>query len=71
MLMLVLSQSDSLSTGFPRQEYQSGKKKKEYWNGLPLLSLGDHPHPGVEPLSPLALILQVDSFPLTQWRNLC
>ena len=29
--------------GFPRQEY---------WNGLPLLSPGDLPNPGIKPVSP-------------------
>ena len=33
----------SLSMGFPRQEY---------WNGLPFLTPGDFPHPGIKPLSP-------------------
>ena len=33
----------SLSIGFPRQEY---------WSGLPFLSPGDLPNPGMEPLSP-------------------
>ena len=32
-----------LSMGFPRQEY---------WNGLPFLSSGDLPEPGVKPASP-------------------
>ena len=38
-----------LSMGFPR---------KEYWSGLPFLSLGHLPDPGIEPGSPA---LQVDS----------
>ena len=32
-----------LSMGFSRQEY---------WSGLPFLSLGDLPNPGIKPLSP-------------------
>ena len=32
-----------LFMGFPRQEY---------WTGLPFLSLGDLPNPGIEPVSP-------------------
>ena len=40
-----------LSMGFSRQEY---------WSGLPFPSLGDLPHPGIEPGSPA---LQADSFP--------
>ena len=31
-----------LSMGFPRQEY---------WNGLPFLSPGDLPNPGIKPVS--------------------
>ena len=41
-----------LSIGFPRQEY---------WSGLPFPSLGDLPHPGMEPTSPTS---QADSLPL-------
>ena len=33
----------SLSMGFSREEY---------WSGLPFLSLGDLPDPGIEPRSP-------------------
>ena len=40
-----------LSMGFSRQEY---------WNGLPFLSPGDLPDPGIEPESPA---LQADSLP--------
>ena len=40
-----------LYMGFPRQEY---------WSGLPFLSPGDLPSPGIEPGSPA---LQVDSLP--------
>ena len=39
--------------GFPRQEY---------WSGLPFLSPGDRPNPGIEPASPA---WQVDSLPLS------
>ena len=37
-----------LSRGFFRQEY---------WNGLPFPSPGDHPDPGIEPMSPAAPVL--------------
>ena len=40
-----------LSMGFSRQEY---------WSGLPFLSPGDLPDPGIEPQSPA---LQADSLP--------
>ena len=29
-----------------------GFSRQEYWSGLPLLSLGDLPDPGIEPRSP-------------------
>ena len=34
--------------------------RKEYWSGLPFLSPGDLPDPGIEPRSPA---LQADSLP--------
>ena len=34
--------------------------REEYWSGLPFLSPGDLPNPGIEPSSPA---LQVDSLP--------
>ena len=37
-----------LSIEFPRQEY---------WSGLPLLTPGVLPHPGIEPVSPTSLAL--------------
>ena len=40
-----------LSLGFSRQEY---------WSGLPFPLVGDLPHPGIEPGSP---VLQADSLP--------
>ena len=41
----------STSMGFSRQEY---------WSGLPFLSPGDLPDPGIKPGSP---VLQADSLP--------
>ena len=49
-----------LSMEFPRQEY---------WVGLPFPSPGDLPHPGIEPTSPVAPALQVDSLPLSHLGN--
>ena len=43
-----------LSMGFSRQEY---------WTGLPCPPPEDLPDPGIEPLSPVSLTLQVDSLP--------
>ena len=37
-----------------------GFRRQEYWSGLPFLSLGDLPNPGIEPRSPA---LQADSLP--------
>ena len=42
-----------LSMEFPRQES---------WSGLPFPTPGDLPDPGIEPVSPETLTLQVDSF---------
>ena len=36
--------------------------RQEYWSGLPCLSPGDLPNPGIEPVPPE---LQVDSLPLS------
>ena len=41
-----------LAMGFPRQEY---------WSGLPFLSPGALPNPGIEPASRMSPELQVDS----------
>ena len=45
-----------LSVGFSRQEY---------WSGLPCLPTGHLPNPGIEPMSPVAPVLQADSLLLT------
>ena len=42
----VMAQQAPLFMGFPRQEY---------WEGLPFPSLGDLPHPWMEPRSPALL----------------
>ena len=46
-----------LSVGFSRQEY---------WSGLPFLSPGDLPDPGIKPASPA---LQAYSLLLSHWRS--
>ena len=43
-----------LSVGFPRQEY---------WSGLSFSPLGDLPEPGIQLMSPVSPVLQVDSLP--------
>ena len=52
-LWTIASQA-SLSMEFSRQEY---------WNGLPFLSPGDLPDPGIEPVSPTAPALTARFFP--------
>ena len=47
-----VAQQAPLSMGFPRQEY---------WSGLPFLSLGDLPDPGIKPVSAVSPALQPDS----------
>ena len=42
-----------------------GILQQEYWSGLPFPSLGDLSDPGIEPTSPTAPALQVDSLPLS------
>ena len=41
-----------------RPLYPWGFSRQEYWSGLPFLSPGDLPDPGIEPVSPA---LQADS----------
>ena len=45
-----------LSMGFSRQKY---------WSGLPCSPPGFLPYPGIEPMSPIAPAVQVDSLPLS------
>ena len=47
------SPPDSSDMGFFRQEF---------WSGLPCLTPGDLPDPGTEPVCPVLLALQADSF---------
>ena len=42
-----------------------GFSRQEYWSGLPFPPLGDLPDPGIEPVSPASLALQVDSLSLS------
>ena len=46
-----------------------GFSRQEYWSGLPCLPPGDFPDLGIEPVSPVAPTLQVDSLPLSHWRS--
>ena len=53
---LMVAHQAPLSMGFFRQEY---------WSGLPLLSPGDLPNPGIELVSPVSPALQVHSLSLS------
>ena len=57
MLQTIACQAP-LSMGFSRQEY---------WSGLPFPSPGDHPSPGIKPMSPA---WQADSLPLSHLGSL-
>ena len=50
----IVAREAPLSMGFPRPEY---------WNGLPLSSPGDPPHPEIDPRSHSLLDRQADSLP--------
>ena len=45
-----------------------GFSRQEYWSGLPCPPPGGLPDPGIEPRSPVACVLQVDSLPLNHWE---
>ena len=60
MLWTVACQA-SLSIIFSRQEY---------WSGLPCPPPEDPPNPGIEPPSPVAPALQVDSLLLSHWGSI-
>ena len=51
----------SPSVGFSRQEY---------WSGVPLISPGDLPDPGIGPECPDLLHWQVNSLLLSHWDSL-
>ena len=46
-----------------------GFSRQEYWSGVPLPSPGDLPDPETEPVSPVSIVLQVDSLPLSHWGS--
>ena len=41
-----------------------GILRQGYWSGLSFLPPGDLPNPGIKPVSPVSLALQVDSLPI-------
>ena len=56
VILWTVAHQAPLSMGFSRQGY---------WSGLPFPPPGDLPHPGIEPVSPEAPVLQVDSLSLS------
>ena len=46
-----------------------GFSRQEYWSGLPRPPPRDLPDPGIEPMSPAAPALQVDSLLLSHWES--
>ena len=55
----------TLRTAACQAPLSMGFSGKENWSGLPFPSLGDLPDSGIEPTSPPAPALQVDSLPLS------
>ena len=51
----IVTLKSPLTMGFSRQAY---------WSGLSFLPPGDLPNPGIKPVSPVSLALQVDSLPI-------
>ena len=45
--------------------------RQEYWNGLPFLTPGDLPHPGIEPVSPALAGWFFTAEPAGKSRELC
>ena len=46
-----------------------GFSRQELWSGLPFPPLGDLPHPGIEPRSPVSPALPADSPLLSHWGS--
>ena len=40
-----------------------GSSSQEYWNGCSCPPLGDLPHPGIKPMSPVSPVLETHSLP--------
>ena len=57
----VMSNFVTLGTVTRQAPLSMGFCRQEYWSGLPFLSLGDLPDPGIEPTSPVSPALQVDT----------
>ena len=59
----VVSDSVTPSTVARQAPLSMGFSRQESWSGLPFPSPRDLPDPGIEPMSPVSLALQGDSFP--------
>ena len=55
----------TLWTVAPQSPLSMGFSRQEYWSVLPCPPPGDLPHPGIEPVSPMAPALQADSLLLS------
>ena len=64
-VVLVVSDSATPWTVVCQAPLSMEFSRREYWSGLPCLSPGDLPNPGIEPVSPVSPALQADSLPLS------
>ena len=62
---------DTLWTVAHQAPLSMGFSRQECWSGLPCPPPGDLPDPGIEPMSPEAPALQVDSLLLSQLGSPC
>ena len=56
------------TVAFQAPLFMSIFSRQEYWRRLPCPPPGDLPHTGIEPVSPEALVLQVNSLLLNNWE---
>ena len=61
----VVSNSTTPQTVAPQAPRPMGFSREKYWSGLPFTFPGDLPNPGIEPISPAPLALQVKSLLLS------
>ena len=64
-VVLVVSDSATPWTVVCQAPLSMEFSRREYWSGLPCLSPGDLPNPGIEPVSPVSPALQADSLLLS------
>ena len=56
---------DPKDCSLPGSSVHGEFSRQEYWSGLPCLSPGDLPNPGIKPVSTVAHALQADSLLLS------